>query len=209
MSFTSVGTAAPHIDNGKYINSLNIFTGVVFGGSNSTDQNTPGTPLVNCNVLTFTFSQPVTGGFTLGDLDNSNGWLDAIGFEAWAGTAGAIGTGVQPNSVATGTKVVTVANGYTNLPTTYQGNGSGNSNFAEANSLVTFWNTPFQTVKFYSFDANLAVETSNHGIGILSAGNPVPLEPGVNDNLKVPEPSVIAILGCFTFLGCFGFRQRK
>ncbi|MFT3991555.1 MAG: PEP-CTERM sorting domain-containing protein [Luteolibacter sp.] len=212
-SFTQAGTAVAHSNNGAIQESSN-FTGLVFGNKSTSDQNL-GDSLVNYGILTITFSEAVTGGFTLGDIDTRNtttsglGWRDALAAEAWNGTAGALGSGMEASYAGLGSGVEAVTNVYDNIGTYYDSAGTpGNTNFSENNSIVLSWDEEFTTVRFYIFNSVTSDETSatsyDHGIGLLSAGNPIPIEEGINDNL-VPEPGSLLI----SLVGGLGFLARR
>jgi hypothetical protein len=152
--------------------------------------------------LTIVFSQSLTGGFTIADIDTS-GWQDAIAAEAWStATVGAVGAGIAASTVYTGSRL-DVLDPPGPLNAAYDArNNPGNFIMENESTAVFEWDTPVQAVSFYIYNTGTA--TGNHGVGLISFGNPTPIVPGVNESL-VPEPST-ALLGA---LGTLMLLRRR
>jgi hypothetical protein len=199
-TFSQVGTAVAHPNNGQFL-TLPEFNGIVFGNTGVSDTNT-GSTFDNYGVLTIVFSQSLTGGFTIADIDTS-GWQDAIAAEAWStATVGAVGAGIAASTVYTGSRL-DVLDPPGPLNAAYDArNNPGNFIMENESTAVFEWDTPVRAVSFYIYNTGTA--TGNHGVGLISFGNPTPIVPGVNDSL-VPEPST-ALLGA---LGTLMLLRRR
>jgi len=189
-TFTQVGTAVAHSSNGQYLNNQ-AFNGVVFGNTATSDRNTGGT-FDNYGVLTIVFSQALTGGFTVADID-TGGWQDAVASEGWVSpTVGAVGTGIAPSQVYTGSRLDPL-NPPGPLNTAYDArNNLGNFIMENQSTAVFDWQTPISAVSFYIY--NTGTTSGEHGVGLISFGNPTPVVPGVN-NALVPEPASVTLGG--------------
>jgi len=199
-TFSRVGSAVAHPNNGQFLTSPE-FNGIVFGNTGASDRNT-GSTFDNYGVLTIVFSQALTGGFTIADIDTS-GWQDAIAAEAWSSpTVGAVGAGIAASTVYTGSRL-DVLDPPGPLTAAYDArNNPGNFRMENESTAVFEWDTPIRAVSFYIFNTGTAV--GNHGVGLISFGNPAPIVPGVNDSL-VPEPSAALL----SFLGLLTLLRRK
>ena len=189
-TFTQVGSAVAHSRNGQYTTSLE-FDGIVFGNTAESDRNT-GATFDNYGVLTIVFSQALTGGFTIADVDTS-GWQDAVASEGWStSTVGAPGTGIAASNVHSGSRLDAL-NPPGLLNTAYDARSNpGNFRMENESTLVYDWQTPISAVSFYIF--NTGNTGGEHGVGLISFGNPTPVVPGVNNQL-VPEPASVMLGG--------------
>jgi hypothetical protein len=202
---TPFGTAAYNTNNGGYTDLPEI-KGVILGHDGSNDTNT-GSSLENFSAVYIKFDQAVTGGITLSDIDRAadinpeSTWIDAVGGEGFT-TALAdpitfastdVGTGINATGSLSSGTYLTTSNQYE--VTTYYANQGVNQNVANPNTVVLNWYdqaVEAMVVYFYNEGTN----SGNHAITMLSAGNPVPEEVGINDGIPpvIPELSTVSLV---------------